>query len=71
MFRLRCKIFERNGKRYLVGLGLLVKGKMMVYAMSDEGTLELYMTVKEWNALEFHWFEDQGPAPRRSEKWPP
>ncbi len=69
--RLRCKVIEKDGKTYLVAMAVFVDGKLRAHAMSEEETVTLEMTMEEWNALEFHWFEDKGPAPHKQHKWPP
>lgn len=67
MLRLRCKIYEEDGKQYLAASGLIRiddPNHIRACMMSDEKTFHKTMSLDEWNALPFHWFEDQGPAPR-------
>ena len=71
--RLRCKVLERDGQTYLVATGVINPknpGRMLINAMREERTLTLELTLDQWNALPFHWFEDQGPAERKQETWP-
>jgi len=73
-FRLRCKVMERDGRRYLVALGMALPPACVyidAYCMSDDETVSVRLTLDEWNALPFHWFEDAGDAPPRVDKWRP
>ena len=50
-------------------MAVIEGGKVVAHAMRDEETFAVEMSFEEWNALPFHWFEDMGSAPRRTEKW--
>ena len=39
---------------------------MTAYAMTDEDTKLVKITVREWNTLPFFYFQEEGPAPRAS-----
>lgn len=72
--RLRMKIWTdpATHKRYLMAASFMrdvvngrpVGGAMIAYAMSDEDTRMIQLTIDEWNALPFHYFVEDGAAPR-------
>lgn len=72
--RLRMKVWtdRRTGKRYLmpsafmrdVKNGQPVTDVMYAYAMRDDDTKLVTLTAREWNALPFFYFRQDGPAPR-------
>jgi hypothetical protein len=68
--RLRCKVYQAEGYRYIVAQGILRGGMMHAFAMNDSQTIEIKMTIDEWNALPWYWFQEDGEAPRRMETWP-
>jgi hypothetical protein len=45
--------------------------KMTCYAMSDEDTRLLRLTIDEYNALTYRYFKEDGEAPRPEKKWEP
>lgn len=61
-FRLRTKVLEQiedgTTKFYMVAMALAFpeKGLVTAYAMSDEKTLSLVMSVEQYNRLPFRWF---------------
>ena len=69
-FRLRCKVLLKDGHQYLVPLAIRVGADQMVtVGMSEEDTTQIALTVNEYNALPYHWFEDTGPAPHNETPW--
>lgn len=74
--RLRLKVWSdrATGKRYLMPTAYMrdvVRGQpisdvMHAYAMSEEDTKLVTLTAREWNALPFFHFQEDGPAPRAS-----
>ena len=72
--RLRSKVWtdRLTGKRYLMPTAFMrdvVKGQpvsdaMYAYAMRDDDTKLVTLTAREWNALPFFYFHEDGPAPR-------
>lgn len=74
-FRLRCKVYTdpKDGTRWLVPMVMYdpKTDRAAAMAMRDGGeTRTLRFTVDEYNALPFHWFEDQGPAERYTTNLP-
>jgi hypothetical protein len=67
-FRLKMKVYESNGQTYVVSLGVMVplEERMACYVMNDDFTTMVTLTVDEYNALPYRWFEDRGPAPKAS-----
>jgi len=65
-FRLKCKKYVKDRREFLVSLALAKEGSagMTVMLMSDELTDAVVLSVDEYNALPYHWFEDMGPAPK-------
>lgn len=69
-FRLRCKVLRQDDKQFLVPLAIRVSHDTMVtVGMNEEKTVQLTLSIDEYNALPYHWFEDQGEAPKREEPW--
>jgi hypothetical protein len=78
--RLRMKIWTdpETSLRYLIAMGMMrdvAKGRpisdvMIAYVMRDDATRMIEMTSGEWNALPFHYFKEDGPAPRASARVP-
>jgi hypothetical protein len=74
-FRLKCKVFERHAKGEVrqfmaptVTLNL-DEGTATAFCMSDELTISQEMTIAEWNALPYCYFETDGTeAPRPAAK---
>lgn len=68
--RLRCKVYTNphNGRRYLVGGGFISDddARMLMFAMNDDGFLQVDLSVDEYNDLPFFTFAEEGPAPRRA-----
>jgi hypothetical protein len=72
--RLRMKIWtdRATSKRYLMPSAFMrdvVNGQpvsevMYTYAMRDDDTKLVTLTAREWNALPFFYFREDGPAPR-------
>ena len=68
--RVRCKVLTHGGTEYMVAMGMAgPTGGIKCFAMSEERTVELDLTMAEWNALEYQWFQSDGAAPRRVERW--
>lgn len=68
--RLRCKVIRHEGKEYLVPMAIKTSyEQIMTFAMSEEDTIQLVMSVVEYNELPYRWFVDTGPAPHREEPW--
>ncbi len=65
-FRLKCKKYVINGREYLASLALMQStfGQATVFLMRDEETISVVMSVDEYNAIPYRWFEDVGPAPK-------
>ena len=74
-FRLKCKKYTADGRDYLVSLALgkgpaqwrhsggTGEGRLAVLLISDEETPTwTEMSVDEYGALPYHWFEDAGPV---------
>jgi hypothetical protein len=80
MLRLRAKVWTdpQTAKRYLMPTAFMrdvVRGQpvtdaMYAYALRDDDTKLVALTVPEWNALPFHYFQEDGPAPRASARPP-
>lgn len=78
--RLRMKIWTdpQTGKRYLMPTAFMrdtLKGRtvsdaMYAYAMTDDETKLVHLNAKEWNALPFAYFREDGPAPRGTSRLP-
>lgn len=73
--RLRMKIWTdpKTQKRYLVPTAIFTNvglGILAAYAMSDEDTRQIQLTVAEWNTLPFFFFKEDGAAPRAAERTP-
>ena len=72
--RLRMKVWtdSTTGKRYLMPTAFMrdirngqpISDVMYAYAMRDDDTKLVTLTAREWNALPFFYFEENGPAPR-------
>ena len=69
-FKLRQKVYTANGKSYLVAgaivsvqdlLGKRVE-RVKAFATTDEETLMLDLSVDEYNALPYRWFQECGEA---------
>lgn len=73
--RLRMKIWvhPETQKRFMVAAGYLElkSERMIAYAMSDEQTYPLKLTIDEWNALPYFFFREDGPAPKPEKKYDP
>lgn len=77
--RLRMKVWTdpATAQRYLmpaafmrdVLLGKPISNVMNAYAMNDDATKLITLTIDEWNALPFFFFREDGPAPRREVTW--
>jgi len=78
--RLRMKIWTdpTTTHRYLmptaffrdVANGKPASAVICAYAMRDDDTRLVDLTVDEWNALPFFYFEEDGPAPRATPRSP-
>ena len=69
--RLRMKVWTdpATSKRYLMPTASMPTARsdiMTAYAMTDEDTKLVKITVREWNTLPFFYFQEEGPAPRAS-----
>jgi len=74
--RLRMKVWTdtATSKRYLMPAAFMrdvVNGKpvsdvMYAYALRDDDTKLVTLTAREWNALPYFYFHEDGPAPRAS-----
>jgi predicted nucleic acid-binding protein len=74
--RLRMKIWTdpETSKRYLMAMALMrdvrggvpISDVMIAYAMRDDDTKIITLTMDEWDALPFFFFQEEGPAPRAS-----
>jgi len=69
--RLRMKVWTdpATNKRYLMPTASMPSARsdvMTAYAMTDEDTKLVKITVREWNMLPFFYFQEEGPAPRAS-----
>lgn len=74
--RVRVKVWTDpdTGRRYLMPSAFMrdvmngrpVTDVMCAYAMRDDDTKLITMTSKEWNALPFYYFLEDGSAPRGS-----
>lgn len=67
--RLRMKVWidPTTRKRYLAPTAMLTdvrRGIFTAYAMSDDDTKQIHLSVDAWNALPFFYFKEDGPAPR-------
>lgn len=72
--RLRMKVWTDpdTAQRYLIAMAFMrdvVNGKpvsdvMYAYAMRDDDTKIVTLTVDEWNALPYYYFQEDGAAPR-------
>jgi len=65
-FRLKCKKYvHADGREYLVSHMVVNRnGSASVFFMSDELTDCVLISIDDYNALPYHWFEDVGPAPK-------
>lgn len=73
--RLRMKVWTDPSTklRYLVAVGVMPHESsttMSAYAMRDDQTRLLRLTVAEWNRLPFYYFVEDGEAPRKEQTWP-
>lgn len=78
--RLRMKVWtdRETSKRYLVPTamfrdimkGVPISDRMYAYAMRDDDTKMIALTAAEWNVLPFHYFKEDGAAPRASARPP-
>lgn len=77
--RLRCKVYTNpeTGEELMLAMGMMfAQNKVRAFAMSDDGTVEVSLTVAEWNATPWRWFKDDGDAeapvrdPRPVAIWP-
>lgn len=78
ILRLRMKVWTdpTTGKRFLMPSAFMrdvvngqpVSDVMYAYAMSDEETKLVLLRAHEWNTLPFHYFNEDGPAPRASSR---
>lgn len=76
--RLRVKVWTDpwTGKRYLMPTAFMrdvkngqpVSDVMLAYAMRDDDTKVVTLRAAEWNTLPFFYFQEDGPAPRASER---
>ncbi len=74
--RLRMKIWTdpQSGQRYLMATAYMVPNgrpisdAMRGYAMRDDDTKLVDLTIDEWNALPFYYFAEDGEAPRKIER---
>jgi hypothetical protein len=74
VLRLRMKVWTEpsTSKRYLMPVGVMrdvargspVTDVVHAYAMRDDDTKLVILTVAEWNALDFYYFHEDGRAPR-------
>ena len=74
VMRVRVKVWTdpSTSKRYLMPVAVMrdvtngrpVTDVMHAYAMRDDDTKLVALTVAEWNALDFYYFHEDGPAPR-------
>ena len=79
-FRVRTKVWtDEDGQQYMVGVAMMgvrpsskegsseddVEPCINAYATCEEKTVQLQMTLVEWNKLPFFWFVQEGRAPRR------
>ena len=66
--RIRVKIWTdpANGRRYLMPTAIPdpKSGVLTAYAITDEDTKVMKLSVAQWNALPFFYFREDGPAPR-------
>lgn len=65
-FRLKMKVLMLEGKQYMVSHCMYAypgAKYLRVFAMSDEKTIECRMEFNQYNKLDYHYFEDVGPAP--------
>lgn len=78
--RLRMKVWTDpvTSRRYLMPTAFMrdiVNGRpvtdvMYAYAMRDDETKLITLRASEWNTLPFYYFEEDGPAPRATERRP-
>jgi hypothetical protein len=71
LLRVRVKVWTdpATGKRYLMPTAIMhdpKSGLLTAYAMTDADTKVVKLTPVEWNALPFHYFKEDGDAPRAS-----
>lgn len=64
--RLKVKVMELDGRRFMVAAANmnLATDKLAVVVMRDDDTRVVPMSVEQYNALAYHWFRDEGPAPK-------
>jgi hypothetical protein len=63
---------DKDNKLYMAAVAYIdaANEKVVTYAMSEVKTFQLKLTIAEWNALPYHYFKDDGEAPRPERKWP-
>jgi hypothetical protein len=67
--RVSLKVFEKDGQTWVVGgvVGTANSPIMTVILIGENGAHKMeWMHVDQYNAIEYRWFEDQGPAPHQS-----
>ena len=68
--RVAVKVLEMGGRQWFVNAAFARPEShhlLTVMCSGEEGrTLTMVMSDEEYNALEYHWFEDQGIAPHQS-----
>lgn len=65
-----------TGNRFLMPQALMRDSKngkpfgtaMIAYAMRDDATKLVELTIDEWNTLPFYYFEEDGAAPRAAKR---
>ncbi len=64
--RVRMKVWTQpqTNKQFLVAVGFpdSKTGRVFAYALRDDGTESLTLTIEEWNALPWRYFIDDGAA---------
>lgn len=62
-----------NGNMYMVASGYfnLAEERMVAYAMRDDEARQLRFTIDEWNDLPYHFFNEDGPAPKPAKSYRP
>lgn len=72
--RLRMKVFAdaSTGKKYVVSIALLDPKTETVraYLMSDEETRFVALSIDDYNAIPYSFFDEDGPAPPASARFP-
>lgn len=73
--RLRMKVWTdpTTNKLYMVASGYIDTRKdcMVAYAMRDDDTRQLELTIAAWNKLSYKFFVVDGDAPRPEKKFQP